>query len=316
MTQEWQDDINVTGVEGKEEVAVASPQNGAAQERQELAAFLAGLPGTQGEPAAPAQERHIDPGYGKTKKRRLELRNELIQLHNKKHKKGTAAHATAKKRKMEIVRLIDAIDGQSNRTQNKEKPNDVSNDKNSKKKKMKKKVAMTGHEASPNGIYVQPGHSTSNQDDETERHNTDYYWDEKLQAYVYTGVKRPRKKDMANKMKNNWLMGMKRNCAPAKRKEMIAKITVTRANMNMVSTHIPFKFPSGLMTMPYPISLAHRSTANCMRRVFASWKTFSTTLHLAQTLTRSTLHLYSLVRTFRHGTSPKKIANAKLYLTV
>ena len=149
----------------------------------------------------------------------MELRNELIQLHNKKHKKGTAAHATAKKRKMEIVRLIDAIDGQSNRTQNKEKPNDVSKDKNSKKKKMKKKVAMTGHEASTNVIYVQPGLSTSNEDDETETHNNDYYWDEKLQAYVYTGVKRPRKKDMANKMKNNWLMGMKRNCAAAKKKK-------------------------------------------------------------------------------------------------
>jgi hypothetical protein len=144
---------------------------------------------------------------------------------------------------MEIVSLIDAIDGDSNRTQNKEKPNDVSKDKNSKKKKMKKKVAMTVHEASPNGKYVQPGHSTSNQDDETEAHSTDYYWDENLQAYVYTGVKRPRKKDMANKMKNKWLMGMNRNCAPAKRKKMIAKMTVTRANMNMVSTHIPYKFP-------------------------------------------------------------------------
>ncbi len=97
MTQEWQEDLNVTGKEGI--VKVGSPHNDATQERQELAAFIAALPGTQVEPAAPAQERHTDPGYGKKKKRRLELRNELIQLHNKKHKKGTAAHATAKKRK-------------------------------------------------------------------------------------------------------------------------------------------------------------------------------------------------------------------------
>jgi hypothetical protein len=187
---------------------------------------------------------------------------------------------------------------------------------------------MTEDQASANGKYgaslkedcVQgvesARYSTSNLDDETKTHNTDYYWDEQYQAYVYTGGKRPRKKDMSNKMKNNWLMGMKRNCAPAKRKKMIAKITVTRANMNMVSTHISVQIPSRLMTMPYRISLAYRSTANCMRRVFASWKTFSTTLQLAQTLIRTTLDLYSLVLTFRHGTSPKQISNAISYLTV
>jgi hypothetical protein len=295
MTQVWQEDLDGPGKEGKE--PVTSPHNDAAQERQELATYFAALPGTTGEPSAPAQERNLGPGNGNTKKRRLELRNKLRQLHSKKLKKGTAACATTNKRKMEIVRLIDALDAESKTTQNKEKPYDVSKAKNSKKKKMKEKVAMTGDQASPNGKYgatlkedcVQglenATYSTSYLDDETDTHNANYYWDEQLQAYVYTGGKRPRKKDMSNKMKNNWLMGMKRNCATAKRKKVIAKITVTRANMNMVSTHIPVQIPYTLMTMPYPISLAYRFTANCMRRVFASWKTFSTTLQLAQTLT-------------------------------
>ena len=325
MTQVWQDDDNEPEEVGKE--PVTNPHNDATQERQELATYFAALQGATGEPSAPAQECNVGPGNINTKKRRLELRNKLRQLHNKKHKKGTAAYARTKKRKMEIVRLIDALDAESKLIQNKEKPYDVSKDNKSKKKKMKEKVAMTGDQASSNGKYdatlqedcVQglesARYSTCNMDDETETLHADYYWDEQLQAYVYTGVKRPRKKDMANKMKNNWLMGMKRNCGKAKRDKVIAKITVTRANMNMVSTHIPVQITYKLKTMPYPISLAYRCTANCMRREFALWKTFSTTLQLGQTLTRSTLDLYSLVPTFRHGTSPKKISNAKSYLT-
>jgi hypothetical protein len=191
---------------------------------------------------------------------------------------------------------------------------------------MKKNGAITVGKAGPNGKKKQDantqyidtskedcvkdpqsaGNSASNMEDETKTNHAEYYWDEEYQAYVYMGAKRPRRKDMSNKMKNNWLLGMKRNWATTKKNNMLAKITVNRANMNMVSTFIHVQIRCRVMTIPFHITLARRSTANCMRRVFASLKTFSTTLRLAQTLTLSTLDLYSLVLTHRLGTSPKK----------
>jgi hypothetical protein len=234
------------------------------------------------------------------------------------------------------VELINALDGHENTTKEKEKLNEVSNDKHATNKKMRRKVGITEGKAGSNrknkkdantqdGATMKhhsiqgpqsDGNSASNLEHETETHNTEYYWDEEYQAYVYTGAKRTRKKDMSNKMKNNWLLGMKRTWAPTKQKTMFAKITVNRANMNMVRTHIHVYISCIVMTMTDLTTHACRSTANCMRRVFASWKTFSTTLRLALTLTLSTLDLYSLVLTPRQGTSPKKIPNAKSYLTV
>ena len=160
------------------------------------------------------------------------------------------------------------------------------------------------------------GTSASNVEHETETHNTDYHWNEEYQAYVYTGPKRTRKKDMSNKFKNKWILGMKRNWVPTKQNKMLAQITVSRANMNMVSTHLHDYISCIVMTMTDLTTHACRSTANCMRRVFASWKTFSTTLRLALTLTLSTLDLYSRVLKPRQSTSPNKKSNAKSYLTV
>ena len=71
--------------------------------------------------------------------------------------------------------------------------------------------------------------------------NNEWYWDHEFGNWVYTGpsyIKRIRRKDLSNKMEKNWRLGMRRNWNTPKKEKMLAKITITRDNMNLVITYI------------------------------------------------------------------------------
>ncbi len=59
-------------------------------------------------------------------------------------------------------------------------------------------------------------------------------WDNTYGAWVLWEEKRPRKKDLTNKMEKNWLLGMRRNWQTEKKDKMVAKITITRKEMDQV----------------------------------------------------------------------------------
>ena len=59
-------------------------------------------------------------------------------------------------------------------------------------------------------------------------------WDITYGTWVLWEEKRPRKKDLTNKMEKNWLLGMRRNWQTEKKDKMVAKITITRKEMDQV----------------------------------------------------------------------------------
>jgi hypothetical protein len=91
-----------------------------------------------------------------------------------------------------------------------------------------------------------PGdHETQNEDyDDTDMatdegvdlNKDDWYWDEKFQTWVFTGSKRPRKRDLTNKVERNWVLGMRRNWDTAKQAKLLEKITITREHLSTVRT--------------------------------------------------------------------------------
>ena len=68
--------------------------------------------------------------------------------------------------------------------------------------------------------------------------NDNWYWDDKFQTWVFTGSKRPRKRDLTNKVERNWILGMRRNWDTNKQAKLLEKITITREHLSTV--HTPF----------------------------------------------------------------------------
>ena len=88
-------------------------------------------------------------------------------------------------------------------------------------------------------------HDTHNEDyDDTDMatdegvdvNDDNWYWDEKFHTWVFTGSKRPRKRDLTNKVERNWILGMRRNWDTDKSAKLLEKITITREHLSTVRT--------------------------------------------------------------------------------
>jgi hypothetical protein len=66
--------------------------------------------------------------------------------------------------------------------------------------------------------------------------NDEWYWDQKFQTWVFTGSKKPRKRDLTNKVERNWVLGMRRNWDTVKQAKLLEKITITREQLSTVRT--------------------------------------------------------------------------------
>ncbi len=66
--------------------------------------------------------------------------------------------------------------------------------------------------------------------------NDDWYWDQKFQTWVFTGSRKPRKRDLTNKVARNWVLGMRRNWDTVKMTKLLEKITITREHISTVRT--------------------------------------------------------------------------------
>ena len=64
----------------------------------------------------------------------------------------------------------------------------------------------------------------------------DWYWDQKFQTWVFTGSKKPRKRDLTNKVERNWVLGMRHNWDTVKQAKLVEKITITREHLSTVRT--------------------------------------------------------------------------------
>ena len=64
--------------------------------------------------------------------------------------------------------------------------------------------------------------------------NDEWYWDQKFQTWVFTGSRKPRKRDLSNKVAKNWLLGMRRNWDTIKMTKLLEKITITREHISKV----------------------------------------------------------------------------------
>ena len=63
----------------------------------------------------------------------------------------------------------------------------------------------------------------------------EWYWDNDYETWVHIGPKRVRRKNLSNRMEKNWVLGMRRNWETDKKAKMIAKMTITRDNIDAVS---------------------------------------------------------------------------------
>ncbi len=64
--------------------------------------------------------------------------------------------------------------------------------------------------------------------------NKDYYWDDKLDGWVYYPRKRKRRKDFTNNKEKKWRLGMQRNWGTKKYAKMMASLTIKREKLDMV----------------------------------------------------------------------------------
>jgi hypothetical protein len=87
------------------------------------------------------------------------------------------------------------------------------------------------------GYYNEEDDATTVATDEGEDvTNDDWYWDQKFQTWVFTGSRKPRKRDLTNKVARNWLLGMRRNWDTVKMTKLLEKITITREHISTVRT--------------------------------------------------------------------------------
>jgi hypothetical protein len=80
-------------------------------------------------------------------------------------------------------------------------------------------------------VGFDPGHNEEYDDTNPGK----WYWDNHYDSWVHTGPKRVRRKNLSNRMEKNWVLGMRRNWNTDKKAKMIAKMTITRDNIDTVS---------------------------------------------------------------------------------
>ena len=83
----------------------------------------------------------------------------------------------------------------------------------------------------PQTVGIEPWHNEEYDDVKP----GEWFWDNDYASWVHTGPKRVCRKNLSNRMEKNWILGMRRNWDTDKKAKMIAKMTITRDNIDTVS---------------------------------------------------------------------------------
>ncbi len=121
---------------------------------------------------------------------------------------------------------------------------------NSTLKRAKRKTMKETHTAAAAVVWEDSHSQASDYDPDNEEYdatnvateeggdvnNDEWYWGQKFQTWVFTGSKKPRRRDLTNKVEKNWVLGMRRNWDTVKQAKLLEKITITREHLSTVRT--------------------------------------------------------------------------------
>ncbi len=79
------------------------------------------------------------------------------------------------------------------------------------------------------------GETCSNDSNGEAAKNKNYVWNDAYGCWEYKAPKRVRNKSMSNKQQRSWVLGMRRNWDTPHKAERMAKITIKRDQLNMVT---------------------------------------------------------------------------------
>jgi hypothetical protein len=122
-----------------------------------------------------------------------------------------------------------------------------------------------------------------------------YVWNVAYGTWEYKAPKRVRNKSMSNKQQQSWVLGMHRNWENQNQAERMAKITIKRDKINIVTIlHCACKHASLYLCIIVQLLL---SCVAGVPQIVRGWgvhcrRFFSTILTMQNTMTRTTHHLY------------------------
>ena len=99
----------------------------------------------------------------------------------------------------------------------------------------------------------------------------EWYWDYDYDTWVHTGTKRVRRKNLSNRLKKLWVLGMRRNWNTDKKAKMIAKMTIKRDKLATVFELDSANPHNCILIKPVYISYAcqHRRIGCCTKTASA-----------------------------------------------